>query len=625
MLAVFVISLSIILALLGCGGDETTTTTSPIATSPTTTTTSPTMTETTTTTEPTETTTTTEPTETTTTSPSVEPDIVDIAIDDGRFTTLVAALQAADLVDTLKGEGPFTVFAPTDDAFAKLPEGTVESLLDDIPTLTDILLYHVVAGKIMAADFMELDSVETLLMEPVDITIMDSTVMINDAEVIIPDIEASNGVIHVIDTVLLPPEDTTPTADLGSVEVLGVWGGSELESFQAMVAPWEEQTGGTMEFTGTRDLTAILTTRVQAGNPPDVAILPNPGLMKQYVDSADLQPLNEILDMTRISQEFGQAWIDLGTVDGNLYAIFMKAANKGMIWYDPTTFTDNGWTVPTTWDELITLSDDIVAAGGTPPAPWAMGVESGAATGWAGTDWIAQIFLEQNGGDAYDQWVAHEIPWTDQRIKEAWEMWGSIVTTEGYIPGGATTVLATNFQDASYWPFDTPPQAAMYYEGDFVQGFITSQFPDAVAGTDYDFFPFPTINPDYAGAVTGGADLVVVFNDTPTVRSFVDYLSTADAQQIWVERGGFTSVNNQVPMNVYPDEIAQKSAEQLLNASLFRFGAGDSMPAAMQTTWWTGIQNYLQDPTSLDSILEDLEAAAATAYSTTETTTTTTS
>ena len=415
---------------------------------------------------------------------------------------------------------------------------------------------------------------------------------------------------------------TTTSAQMGSVEVLGVWGGSELESFQAMVAPWEQQTGGKMNFTGTRDLTAILTTRVQAGNPPDVAILPNPGLMQQYANNGDLKPLNDLLDMTAINQAYGQAWIDLGTVNDNLYAIFMKAANKSMVWYDPSTFNTNDWMVPSTWDDMITLSDTIVSADITPASPWAMGVESGAATGWAGTDWIAQIFLEQNGGDVYDQWVAHEIPWTDSRVKDAWQMWGDIVTTQGYVPGGATTVLATNYQDASYWPFDTPPQAAMYYEGDFVQGFITSQFPDAVAGTDYDFFPFPTINSAYAGAVTGGADLVVVFNDTPTVRSFVQYLAGADAQQIWVERGGFTSVNNNVPLSAYPDEIAKKSVQQLLDASLFRFGAGDSMPSAMQTAWWTGIQNYLQDPSSLDSILSDLETTAMTAYSTTPTTTT---
>lgn len=139
-------------------------------------------------------------------APSPPQDIVDIAVEDGRFTTLVAAVEAADLVDTLKGEGPFTVFAPTDDAFDKLPAGTVEGLLNDIPTLTNILLYHVVSGKVMAADVVNLTSADTVSGESITISIMDDKVMINDAEVIVTDIEASNGVIHAIDTVLLPPE-----------------------------------------------------------------------------------------------------------------------------------------------------------------------------------------------------------------------------------------------------------------------------------------------------------------------------------------------------------------------------------------------------------------------------------
>ncbi len=134
-------------------------------------------------------------------------DIVDIAVEDGRFETLVAAVTAADLAETLQGDGPFTVFAPTDDAFAALPEGTVEALLNDIPALTDILLYHVVSGKVMAADVVNLDMADTVLGKSVDIMVEDGKVMVNDAQVIITDIEASNGVIHVIDAVLLPPAD----------------------------------------------------------------------------------------------------------------------------------------------------------------------------------------------------------------------------------------------------------------------------------------------------------------------------------------------------------------------------------------------------------------------------------
>jgi len=407
---------------------------------------------------------------------------------------------------------------------------------------------------------------------------------------------------------------TPPVSPIGSVEVLGTWGGEELASFNAMVAPWQEQTGGVVNFTGTRDLNAILTTRLQANNPPDIAILPNPGLMQQLANQGDLIALNNFLDMTTINADYSKGWVDLGTVNGNLYTIFMKASSKGTIWYDPKTFTANNWTIPQTWDEMIALSDQIVADQLTPAYPWSIAVSSGAASGWPGADWIDQIFLSKYGPDVSDQWVNHGIPWTDSRIKDAFQMFGQVALTSGYVPGGATAILATNFQDGSYLPFETPPQAAMDYLGDFTAGFISTQFPSLVAGSDYNFYPFPVINGNYTNAVTGGADLVVAFKDTPAVRSLVEYLSTAAAQDIWVKRGGFTSVNNKVPLSDYPDVVSQNAASQLSSAAIFRFSQDDAMPAAVENAYWAAVLSYLQNPSDLDSILQGVETVAAANY-----------
>jgi alpha-glucoside transport system substrate-binding protein len=455
---------------------------------------------------------------------------------------------------------------------------------------------------------------------------------------------------------------TSPSATaaqaIGSVEVLAVWGSTEQDSFLAMVAPWQ-QTGGKVNFTGTRDLNAVLQTRIQAGNPPDMAILPNPGAVKAY--SSSLKPVGPMLNMTTINQQYSSDWLGTGTVNGNLLAIPIKAANKGIIWYNPKTFTANGWQIPKTWDDMITLSNTIVSAKKTPANPWSVGVEAGQASGFPATDWIAQIFLSKYGGAAYDQWVSHQIPWTDSRVKDAWTLFGTIVTTSGYVPGGAAAALATNFQTASYLPFQNPPKAAMYYEGDFVQGFITSQFSSLAAGQDFNFFPFPALaplastSPGASGspsvsaspsasastsaspsssasasaspggstlptatltatAITTGADLIVAFKDNATVRSFISYMATPQAQTIWVKRGGFTSVNKQVNLSDYPDPIARQSAQLLVNAPLSRFGAGDSMPPAVQTAWWAATLQYLSNPSQLDTILSSLENTAKSAY-----------
>lgn len=402
-----------------------------------------------------------------------------------------------------------------------------------------------------------------------------------------------------------------PRAEPKIVNVLGVWGGEELASFQAAVAPWEQETGFAMAFSGTRDLTAILTTRIQANNPPDIAILPNPGLMQELAREGKLRPLDGVLDMSQVRGDYSQAWIDLGTVDGKLYAIFYKAANKSTVWYNPKTFAANGWEVPTTWDELIELSERIKATG---LAPWSVALESGAASGWPGTDWIGEILLHEGGPDVYDQWVAHTIPWTDSRIKSAFEKFGKIVLTSDYVPGGARAALATGFVAGSYLPFERPPKAAMYYLGSFTQGFISEQFPDLVVGEDYSFFPFPTINAQYAGGVTGGADVVVMLRDTEAARSFMEYLASAEPQEIWVKRGGFTAVNNKVSLDAYPDALAAKAAEQLTTAKTYRFDADDSMPSAVQSAFWKGILDYLQNPANLDSILANIERVAVDAY-----------
>ncbi len=404
---------------------------------------------------------------------------------------------------------------------------------------------------------------------------------------------------------------STQQENIGTINVLGVWDGDELESFQAMVAPWEEQTGGAMAFSGTRDLIAVLRTRVTAGNPPDVAILPNPGQMVELATEGNIVAMNSFLNMEMINQQYAQAWIDLGTVDGNLYGIFIKADSKGTVWYSPRNFAAKGWEVPDTWDELISLSDKIVSEGMN---PWSVAIESAEASGWPATDWIGEILLHESGGDVYNQWVNHKIPWTDSRIKSAWEKFGQIVLTPEYVPGGTAAALSTHFIDGSYLPFEESPRAAMYYLGAFTQGFISEQFPELVAGEEYAFFPFPSINPQYAGAVTGSANVVVTFNDNPTSQSFVEYLASAEAQQVWVERGGFTSTNNQVSLDAYTNPLARLAAEQLTTATVFRFDADDNMPSAVQKAFWTGTLVYLQNPSQLDNILANIESVALDTY-----------
>ncbi len=396
-----------------------------------------------------------------------------------------------------------------------------------------------------------------------------------------------------------------------SVDLLCVWTGEEQASFKAVVKPFTDKTGITVKIEATRDLNATLTTRIQGQNPPDIAVLPNPGKMQQLAQQNHLVSLDNFLDMNTIQQQYSKGWIDLGSFNGKLYALFYKAANKGTIWYSPKQFQANGYQIPKTWDELIALSDQIAKSG---KYPWAMGVSSGAASGWPGADWIDQIFLNLNGPDLYDQWVAHKIPWTHDSVKNAWKMFGQIVGGKHYINGAPQSILSTGFQEASYLPFNTPPQAYMYYLGDFTEGFITSQFKSAKAEEDFNFFPFPVINQQYANALTGGADVVTVLTNNDAVKQLIQYMATADAQAIWVKRGGFTATNLQVPESAYPDAVAGASAKALASAPIFAFGADDLMPSQVEDAFWKGVLTYIGDQSQLDSILNTIEGVAQTAY-----------
>ncbi|MEO7020787.1 MAG: ABC transporter substrate-binding protein [Ktedonobacteraceae bacterium] len=401
------------------------------------------------------------------------------------------------------------------------------------------------------------------------------------------------------------------TTKVTSIDVMTEYVDTELVSFGAINKAFTAKTGIQVKVEATRDLLAVLTTRVRGGNPPDIAGMPSYTKFQSLAQQGKLVKLDSFFDMSQIHQNYNQSWIDFGSVNGNLYAVFPKANSKGTIWYSPKQFQTENLAIPKTWDDLITLSNTLASGG---KFPWALGVESGASSGWPAADWVDQIYLSLNGPDMYDKWVAHKIPWTDPSVKNAFQMFGQIVHGNNYINGAPQAVLATNFQDASYLPFDNPPKAYMYYLGDFAEGFIAKQFPGIQANTDFGFFPFPTITSQYAGAVTGGADIMAALKDNDGTRQYMQFIASTEAQSIWPKLGGATSVNKSVPLSVYSDPVSKASAQQLTTASVFKVGADDLMPTAMENAYWAGMLVFIGDPSKLDSVLSTLESTAQQAY-----------
>ncbi len=421
------------------------------------------------------------------------------------------------------------------------------------------------------------------------------------------------GAVLIIAALVVPvvPAMAMPPRIGGTVRVLAVWGGEERESFLAMVKPFEDRTGVTVAYEATRDLNAVLTTRVQAGNPPDVAAMPGPGQMTEFARRGALVPLDSVLDRKNLHAQYALTWLDLGSVRGKLYGIFVKTALKGLIWYNPKVFLKAGRTIPKTWDQLMALTNSIARMGTT---PWCIGLESGAASGWPATDWIEDILLRSAGPETYDRWVDHRIPWTARAVKRAWDLFGRIAANPKFVLGGPQGVLATNFGQAPFPMFTDPPRCYLHHQATFIQDFIQKQFPQVKPVEDLDFFSMPPVDPNYAGAAIAAGDILAMFRDTPQAHALMRWLASSEAQTIWVRRGGALSPNRNVSLDSYLDPLSRKAGQTVTSATVVRFDGSDLMPEALNNAFWKGTLDYVQNPGALNSVLERLERVANAAY-----------
>jgi alpha-glucoside transport system substrate-binding protein len=395
----------------------------------------------------------------------------------------------------------------------------------------------------------------------------------------------------------------------GSISVIGVWTGPEQQSFQAVINGFKEKNpDATVKYTsGGDNIVTVLSTAVEGGNPPDIATVSQPGTMADFVERGALKPLTFAADA--VQENFGDSIVTTGSVDGTLYGLLFKAANKSTIWYNVATFADAGVEAPDTWDDLLTDANTINQSG--VPA-----YSIGGADGWTLTDLFENIYLRTAGAEKYDQLAKHEIPWTDQSVKDALAEMAKIVGDTDNIAGGKAGALQTDFPTSVANVFSTSPKAAMVLEGDFVPGVAGENNP-LKPEEGFNIFPFPSID-DSAASVVGGGDLVVMFKDNPVAKAFVEYLTTPEASEIWAKRGGFSSPNKKVSKDVYPDPIQETTAGAIGEAEVFRFDLSDLQPSAFGGTVGQGLfkqfQDFLANPQDIDGITAQMEASAAKAY-----------
>jgi alpha-glucoside transport system substrate-binding protein len=390
----------------------------------------------------------------------------------------------------------------------------------------------------------------------------------------------------------------------GNISVLAVWTGAEGEAFQAVLDGFKEENPDvTVSYKSAAEPATVLSTAVEGGNPPDIAALPQPGFMTDFAQRGALKPIDFAED--KIREGYSDSWLDLGTVDGELYGLFFKGANKSTVWYNAAAFEDAGVEPPADWDAFLEAGDTLKASGVTP-------YSIGGADGWTLTDLFENIYLRTAGPEKYDQLTKHEIPWTDPSVNEALTEMGKVLQS-GNIAGGTSSALQTDFPTSVTQVFADPPKAAQVLEGDFVGGVIADE-TTAEPDTGFNVYAFPEIN-DSGPVVMGGGDVMVMFKDNPAARALIEYLATPEAAEIWAAKGGFSSPNKNVDTSVYPDELTQQTASELANAEVFRFDMSDLMPGAFGSdSLFTLLQDFLQNPDDVEGIQQKLETAAASAF-----------
>jgi alpha-glucoside transport system substrate-binding protein len=281
---------------------------------------------------------------------------------------------------------------------------------------------------------------------------------------------------------------------------------------------------------------------------------------------------------------------------------------KSIIWYRPQAFQEITATVPMSWTALLNLNDALVANGQT---PFSVGAESGGASGWPLSDWLENILVRAAGPDVDHQLVTHDIAWTNPRVVESMQLFTDIFGRNDYQLGGITGTLETNFFDALFQVFTPTHDAAMYFEGTWVQAAIAAQFPELIPVTDYNFFEFPEIDPQFGKPIVGAADFAVLFNDAADPQTLIQFLATPDAAQIWVTLGGYLSPNLGVDLNSYPDELSRLQAELLMGAPDFLFDLDDQLPPELQVYVWNALMDYVANPDQLMTILQGIESEAS--------------
>lgn len=389
-----------------------------------------------------------------------------------------------------------------------------------------------------------------------------------------------------------------------TVEIFGAFVDADAQSFEETVAPFEEETGIDITYEGSGDFETLIQVRVSGGDAPDIGAHPQPGLVAGLAEQGHVIDPSTFLGMDFLEENYAQSWLESATLGGQMAGIWRSTNAKSLVWYPKDDFEASGYEIPTTWDELLALSETILEEQGVPP--WCIGIESSGATGWPATDWIEDIMLRTQPPEVYDQWTSGELPFDSPEVRNAIETMATIWKNEEWVLGGTVGIATTPFGDAPTPMFDDPPNCWLHRQASFIPAF----FPDdVVLGEDVDFFYFPMIDPQFGEPVLIAGDIFAMYNDRPEVRAVMAHLATGESSRISIENGVIIAPHKTADLDWYTNEFDRRFAEMIQDASTVRFDGSDLMPGPVGAgAFWTEITAWVTGQ-PLDETLSRIDAA----------------
>lgn len=392
------------------------------------------------------------------------------------------------------------------------------------------------------------------------------------------------------------------------VTVDGPFADADVVRFDKSMASFEEATGIDVQYIGGKEFEASISVRVDAGDAPDIADFPQPGLLGRFVSDGKVVDVSSFIPVEYLQQQYNQSWLDMATMDGpngTMQAgVWHRYNGKSLVWYPKAVWDAAGYEIPQTWDELMALNQLIVDDGDT---PWCIGIESGAATGWPATDWTEEMMLRTTSLENYDAWVAGELPFSSAEVKGAIEKWSEIWFNDEFVMGGRNSIVGTNFGDSPAPMFEDPPRCWMHKQGNF----ITSFFPEGVTpGVDYSFFYFPPVDEAYGKPFLVAGDIMAMFNDRPEVRALMEYFTLPQSAGGWLESGGALAAHQTATPDMYGQDLERGIAELASQATSFRFDGSDLMPGEVGAgSFWKGMTDYVSGAADLDTVVAEIDAS----------------